>query len=1351
MKQRFLKRNRRRLTVLIAVLLLAGLAVLAIPPQFRSRAANPAAGSNGIRYQANLPYYDIRQDKERSVLVDIYRQQQERSNLSGLQEGVRNGESRLANRVPSLSLDYSNAFSTPEIVGTKGAKFLTAASKASREGIARGFVSANKSLYGLTDAQVAQLKTFADYTNPAGNMSFVGLKQEINGIPVFQGELMAAFTRRNELVRTINNLAPGLNHDALARTPTISASEAVVSAARNIGMEVKASDIAAESTAADGRSAMLARGPFDEATKVELMYFPLGPGAAALAWSSVLWKPDVAYWVITDAQTGQTLWRKCITNDQTQTATFGIYNSDSPAPSTPSGSTTPTDGFQGAAVPRTTITLIGNEVPNVFNQLGWITDGGNVTTGNNVDAGLDIDGVNGIDAAGRATGSPTRVFDFVYNPAPGIPAPGDAPSLAAFRNGAVSNIFYGTNRYHDSLYLLGFTEAARNFQTNNFGLGGLGNDFVRAEAQDSSGTNNANFATPADGSLPRMQMYIFTGPTPDRDGDLDAEIYIHELTHGTSNRLHANGGGLTTTQSGGMGEGWGDFYARALLSSADENLGGLYASGAYSTLQIGSLGTANYYYGIRRFPYALKTTVGANNKPHYPLTYADIDPAQINSSDGAFAESPLNFSGNGASEVHNIGEIWCMMLLEVRARIINRLGFAAGNQRMLQITTDAMKLDAASPTMIQARDSIIAADQAGFGGADVDDIWAGFATRGMGFGATTTGTATVTESFLTPNLVLQTVTFSDAVTGNNSGVADPGETIVLTVPLLNPLGSPATGVTATIAGNTANYGTINGGSTVSRTINYTVPIATVCGAVLTIPVDINSNLGLTTQSFNLPTGSPVLGFSQNFDGVTAPGLPVGWTTAATGSEVPWVSVTTSPVDSAPNAMFVPDPTTVGNTELITPAIAVTTASAKLSFRNLYNMENSSVTPTTGYDGMVLEISIGGGAYQDIIAAGGSFVAGAYNATISTSFSSPIAGRAAWSGLSGGTTAAPTYITTTVNLPSAANGQNVNLKFRAATDSSVAAAGQAGVRVDTITITTGSSCTPVNPITTHQLFDFDGDNKADLSNFRGSDGFWDAISSQSPGGPHITTFWGLSSLGDVIVPADYDGDGKTDFAVYRNGIWYVSTIAGPSLNFTWGNATDIPVPADFDNDGKADIAVYRPTEGAQQGLWYVLKSSSNYTAFDVFQWGLSTDKPVVGDYNGDGKADYAVIRRTAGAMFWYIAFNGGGTTGASWGLDTGDIAVPGDYDGDDKNDLAVWRPSDGNWYIVKSSGGGSIGPHWGTAGDIPVPADYDGDNKTDLGVYRPSNNSWHTLGSTAGSVSTTHGGAGTAPIPSCYNR
>ena len=166
------------------------------------------------------------------------------------------------------------------------------------------------------------------------------------------------------------------------------------------------------------------------------------------------------------------------------------------------------------------------------------------------------------------------MFDSTWNPPPGNPGPGDAPTAAAARRGAVIQQFYIMNRYHDELYRLGFTEPARNFQADNFGRGGLAGDRVSAEGQDVSGTNNANFGAGADGTRGRMQMYVWTGPNPDRDGTGDADIMIHEVTHGTSNRLHGNNSGLSINMSGAMGEGWGDFYAHALLSDAADNVNG---------------------------------------------------------------------------------------------------------------------------------------------------------------------------------------------------------------------------------------------------------------------------------------------------------------------------------------------------------------------------------------------------------------------------------------------------------------------------------------------------------------------------------------------------------------------------------------------------------------------------------------------------------------------------------------------------------------------------------------------------------------------------------------------------------
>ena len=151
--------------------------------------------------------------------------------------------------------------------------------------------------------------------------------------------------------------------------------------------------------------------------------------------------------------------------------------------------------------------MIGNEAPYTFNNLGWIPDGENRTIGNNAEAGIDRIAPNGIDPDGWAFGSPNRNFVYGYNPAPGNPAPGEAPlpgpqtyPPSAFQQGSITNAFYAVNRWHDATYLLGFNESSRNFQTDNFGRGGTGGDSISVEVQDGSGTNGANFTTTADGT-----------------------------------------------------------------------------------------------------------------------------------------------------------------------------------------------------------------------------------------------------------------------------------------------------------------------------------------------------------------------------------------------------------------------------------------------------------------------------------------------------------------------------------------------------------------------------------------------------------------------------------------------------------------------------------------------------------------------------------------------------------------------------------------------------------------------------------------------------------------------------------
>lgn len=139
---------------------------------------------------------------------------------------------------------------------------------------------------------------------------------------------------------------------------------------------------------------------------------------------------------------------------------------------------------------------------------GWLGTGSQLTThivGNNADTYLDSDANNRADRGGSA------VTDGNFLSAADLTV---APTTATNQAVAVQNLFFHNNRIHDILYSHGFTEATGNFQEDNFARGGAGGDPVLAEAQDGSGTDNANFATPRDGRSGRMQMYLWTGNGP---------------------------------------------------------------------------------------------------------------------------------------------------------------------------------------------------------------------------------------------------------------------------------------------------------------------------------------------------------------------------------------------------------------------------------------------------------------------------------------------------------------------------------------------------------------------------------------------------------------------------------------------------------------------------------------------------------------------------------------------------------------------------------------------------------------------------------------------------------------------
>jgi hypothetical protein len=280
-----------------------------------------------------------------------------------------------------------------------------------------------------------------------------------------------------------------------------------------------------------------------------------------------------------------------------------------------------------------------------------------------------------------------------------------------------------------------------------------------------------------------------------------------------------------------------------------------------------------------------------------------------------------------------------------------------------------------------------------------------------------------------------------------NGAVDPGEVVTVNFSLQDTGTGPTTTLVATLLatnGVTAPSGSqtygalVAGGAAVAR--SFTFMATGTCGGLI-LPTfqlqDGTRNLGTASFTMALGVPTPSLPFSQNFDGVVAPALPAGWTT--TGA-LHWTTVTAK-ADTSPNSAFVADPSTNTDNSLLSPFVYDSSANAQLTFRHYYITEST-------YDGCVLEIAVNYGSFADILAAGGSFVSGGYNGTISSDYGNVLAGRPAWTGNSGG------FVTTVVNLPDATVGQVIQFRWRLGSDSSNAGTGW---YVDTIS---GSSISQV---------------------------------------------------------------------------------------------------------------------------------------------------------------------------------------------------------------------------------------------------------------------------------------------------
>lgn len=548
---------------------------------------------------------------------------------------------------------------------------------------ALGHLHSISRVLGFAPGQSFEYTADKDYQTASDGAVAVHVQQKYKDLDIFEATQVVRFTPDGALLDTQGETV-NVERERDA-TPKISIEDAVLKAAQHVadpGDESSQVDIFGEpmrcakielsgvsfeprqkiSDAAD-QAAYFEPGPFEDKIRAGLLWFPLD-GDLRLAWEVLISLPQAQgqYRTMIDAEDGSVLY--CRQLMQWIVGRGNVYRVDGSENRRMLDFPQPLDNYG--------LPLDPDLPPGLPDD--WI-DGAR-SEGNSVRAHLGDNGdtIQGDDQGGVVSFDPA-------NPT------GDEQK--------VLNIFYYNAYMHDFFYLLGFREIDGNFQRDNLGRGGLDSDRVDARAHSGPVFGTANMATPIDGRNPVMNMGLVT--STNRHTAFDSSVVFHEFMHGVTNRLvggPANSSALEPPQSGGMGEGWGDYIACTINQS--------------DTVGSWVVGRAR---GIRGFRY----------DSNFPDHFGDL--------------------GSGRyTGVHNIGEIWCATLLDMNRRIGSLLG--------LQLVVDALKLSPASPGFLDMRDAILLAldNRRAAGLIEAGEhrdarrgIWAAFASYGMGPNARSNG------------------------------------------------------------------------------------------------------------------------------------------------------------------------------------------------------------------------------------------------------------------------------------------------------------------------------------------------------------------------------------------------------------------------------------------------------------------------------------------------------------------------------------------------------------------------------------------------------------------------------------
>lgn len=597
-----------------------------------------------------------------------------------------NALNALQSFVGDLTVRWSALTGAPSRIYSTS-RALTGPSAAPAPDVAANFLASNLALFNLSPQDVSEIRLSRDLVSAQSGVTHLTIQQKVNGIDVFGGAIQVNIDRHGRVLSISGEPIPGVHASVNTQKPVLSPDAAASQAAAHAGVTA-----------------------VKEFRSAGIVYFPTALGNTRLAWDVTVEDartPNI-YRTLVDAVDGTVLWRENLTK-YAHIATHGaVFERDSPIPDSPIGTSTGTIArtdqlFHGGG--QVFPPVVGMPLfPHADVHFDWWAGAARtVTTSNNVRAQEDRNGDNaaGTQATDNGVGDFTHPLDLTLDP-------------STYTLAAITNLFYWNNRIHGIWYRYGFDEASGNFQSNNFGLGGAGGDSVIADAQDNRDGGslcNANMGTPGDGASPRMQMFQCNIVSPERDGDFDNPVIIHEFHHGLATRLTPglHGG----SQGGGMGEGGGDFQGITVVAEEGDDPNGRYGIGEYL-----------FSFPIRRAPFSIRPGV-------YPFTYGDIALS---------------------AEVHNVGEIWANTLWIGRALLISRYGFVTGTNTVLQLQVDGYKLSPANPDFLDMRDAILQADLVNNGGINQCLLWQAFARMGMGVSASTTGNTDTNpvEAFDTP-------------------------------------------------------------------------------------------------------------------------------------------------------------------------------------------------------------------------------------------------------------------------------------------------------------------------------------------------------------------------------------------------------------------------------------------------------------------------------------------------------------------------------------------------------------------------------------------------------------------------